>query len=350
MLTRRACRPRKKASLLAAAGVACVAVSATTITGAAAAVSRLPGPGPGGRAQASASRPRCNAGPEYQTMAHRLARALGAAMRSRFTSTDPAYDPFQSVSLSVSDDSLELTCWYHSTRLNYSASAVKATILAALLLMAQDERRGLGSWEKNEAWLMITQSDNAAATALWDHVGLARLQHFLDRAKMTQTELNTWGAWGLTEITPHDETVLLRLLKSPDRVLTNRSRDYELDLMSHVISAQAWGVRAGGQKYFTWHIKNGWAPLPDPDRSAWVVNSIGCFLHQKFGYTIVVLTRDNPASGLSYGIATIEKIARVINRALVPSAISSWPESAPPAVAGLRPVLRQVLPARPGRG
>ncbi len=139
----------------------------------------------------------------------------------------------------------------------------------------------------------------APATALWDHVGLARLQHFLDRAKMTQTELNTWGAWGLTEITPHDETVLLRLLKSPGRVLTNRSRD---------------------------------------------------FLHKKFGYTIVVLTRDNPASGLSYGIATIEKIARVINRALVPSAISSWPEPAPPAVAGLRPVPRQVLPARPGRG
>ncbi len=298
MLTRRACRPRKKAS-------------------------RPPGQGPGGRAQASANRPRCNA--------------------------DPAHNPFENVSLSVSADSLGLSCWYRSARHNYSAGAVKATILAALLLMAQDERRGLDSWERNEARLMITQSDNAAATAPWDHVGLARLQHFLNRAKMTQTEHNTWGAWGLTEIAPHDETLLPRLLKSPGRMLTNRSRDYELDLMNHVVSAQAWGVRAGWRKYFSWHIKNGWAPLPDPDSSAWVVNSIGCFLHKKFGYTIVVLARDNPASGLSYGIATIEKIAGVINRALVPGAISAWPESAAPALAGLRPVPRQVLPARPGR-
>ena len=33
-----------------------------------------------------------------------------------------------------------------------------------------------------------------------------------------------------------------------------------------------------------------------------------------------MLTRDNRAPGLSYGIATIVTIARVINRALVPGA------------------------------
>jgi hypothetical protein len=326
----RAARPSLSAAIACAAVVAGIAA----------------GPLPPARAQVTAVQARCSAAPKYQPMARRLARAINAAIRSRFTSTDPGYDPFQNVSLAVSDDSRGLTCWYHSATQNYSASAVKATILAALLLMAQDQNRWLTSWERSKAWLMITQSDNAAASALWNHVGLTRLQHFLDVAKMKHTQLNTWGAWGLTLITAHDQTLLLRLLMSPGHVLTKRSCEYELFLMNHVISSQTWGVRAGAPKYFSWHIKNGWAPLPDLNSSPWVVNSIGCFLHKRFGYTIVVLTHNNPAPGLSYGIGTIETIAWVINRALVPGAKSVWPKSTSAELARLRPVPDEVLPDR----
>lgn len=70
-----------------------------------------------------------------------------------------------------------------------SASVVKATILAALLRKVQAQHRGLTSREKNLAWLMITQSDNAAASDLWDDVGRYRLQRFLDLAAMTHTVL-----------------------------------------------------------------------------------------------------------------------------------------------------------------
>ena len=335
MLTRQARRRPGTTSLLTA-----VAACATLSIAFSAA-------GPAANAQVTAGRARCSAASPHRRMAHRLARALNAAIRSRFTSTAPHYNPFDSVSLAVSDESRELTCWYHSGTQSYSASAVKATILAGLLLMAQDEHRWLTAWERNKAWLMITQSDNAAATALWNHVGRARLQHFLDRARMKQTALNTWGAWGLTKITPHDETLLLKLLMTPGKVLDRRSCEYELYLMNHVISSQAWGVRAGSPTYFSWHIKNGWAPLPNLDTSPWVVNSIGCFLHKQFGYTIVVLTHDNPAPGLSYGIATIEKIAWVVNRALVPGAKSVWPKSTALQLARLRPVPDEVLPARP---
>ncbi len=268
-------------------------------------------------------RPRCSASWADQTQARRLARAIGAALRGRIDPDDPDYDPFAAVSLSVSDDALGLSCWFRSDSRNYSASAIKATILAALLLQAQGEHRGLDPWEKSEAWLMITQSDNAAASALWDHVGLASLQRFLNKARMHQTELNTWGAWGLTEITAHDQTLLLRLLMSPESILTDRSRGYALYLMNHVTSSQTWGVRAGST--VQWHIKNGWAQLPDPGSSPWVVNSIGCFGRQRSSYTIVVLTDDNPPPGLSYGIATIEQIARVVHQALAPGSRWSWP-------------------------
>ena len=56
---------------------------------------------------------------------------------------------------------------------------------------------------------MITQSDNDAATELWDEVGMGRLQHFLDLAKMDETQLGQDGYWGLTQVTAHDEMLLL---------------------------------------------------------------------------------------------------------------------------------------------
>ncbi len=47
---------------------------------------------------------------------------------------------------------------------------------------------------------------------------------------------------------------------------------------------------------------------------AGVIHSIGCFTGHGGGYCIVVLTQDNPT--MAYGVATIESIARAINRDL----------------------------------
>ena len=51
----------------------------------------------------------------------------------------------------------------------------------------------------------------------------------------------------------------------------------------------------------------------------------GCFTGRGGGYSIVVLTQDNPT--MAYGIATIEAIAKVINRDLNPAATSRVPAS-----------------------
>ena len=69
---------------------------------------------------------------------------------------------------------------------------------------------------------MITQSDNDAASALWAHVGRGRLQYFLGRAGMKQTQLGPGGYWGLTQITAHDELLLLQPAQYPNTVLTPR--------------------------------------------------------------------------------------------------------------------------------
>jgi hypothetical protein len=79
----------------------------------------------------------------------------------------------------------------------------------------------------------------------------------------------------------------------------------------------------GAPTSLTVHVKNGWLPLYT---HGWRINSIGAFTGRGGGYSIVVLTQDNPT--MIYGIDTIEAIAKVINRDLNPAARSRVPSSA----------------------
>jgi beta-lactamase class A len=234
-------------------------------------------------------------------LAEKLSRGILAALRDRTSS----------VGLAVDDPGAGLACGLSASRHFDSASSVKATILAALLRKRMEEHRSLSGHERQLATEMITESDNDAATDLWYDVGRAAMQHFLDLAKMTQTILGTGSAWGLTRITARDETLLLGLLNTKNSVLSVTARDYELWLMASVIPDQRWGVSAGAPAEVTVHLKNGWLPLPS---GGWVINSVGCFDGPGRYYSIVVLTDGNPS--MDYGIATIEGIARVVNRDL----------------------------------
>jgi hypothetical protein len=212
----------------------------------------------------------------------------------------------------VYDTVTKVSCYTGSTRHFSSASIVKTIILAALLRWHQETGTPLSATEQYEATLMITQSDNDAATYLWNEVGLDRLQDFLDAAKMNETELGQDGYWGLTQVTAHDEMLLLELLDGPNSVLDSASRSYELGLMSQVISSQRWGTPYGAPADVTVHVKNGW--LPDP---LWHVNSLGVFTGKDGAdknYLIAVLTDDNPTE--QDGIDTIQSVAQAVHRDL----------------------------------
>ncbi len=229
------------------------------------------------------------------------------------------------VGLKEIDSKTGITCTYHQDWHFYAASAIKATILAALLRTAQEQSRHLTARERRLAWLMITQSDNNAATALWNQEGPRRMQHILNLAKMTQTKLAF--AWGLSLLTAHDEILLLTLLSRPNRILSLNSRVYAQYLMSHVISSQRWGVPAGAPTSVKVGVKNGWLPYPVSDN--WEINSIGFFRSTKpfRDYEIAMLTHANPT--MAYGIITIEGAARAIHSDLNPGAQSVIPPSVP---------------------
>jgi len=240
----------------------------------------------------------CTAPVGHKALAARLSTDIQGALRGRVGNH----------AVTVYDRVTGVDCLYNSGRHFDSASVVKAIILAALLRWHQETGKPLSSTEKHEATLMITQSDNDAATYLWNEVGMSRLQHFLNLARMRDTELGQDGYWGLTQLTAHDEMLLLRLLTGPNSVLSSYSRSYELGLMAHVIPAQRWGTPAGAPSYVTVHVKNGWLP----DDSGWHINSIGAFTGDNRNYMMVVLTDDNPTE--NYGISTIQAVAKLVHR------------------------------------
>jgi len=236
------------------------------------------------------------------SLADKMAKDIDAKLTGRVSS----------VGLYENDSKTGITCQYHATWHFYAASAIKVTILAALLRKAQEAHRQLTATEKSLAWEMITESDNAAATSLWNEVGISGMQHLLNLVRMKQTKLSY--AWGLTLLTAHDEWLLLHTLSVQNKVLDKASRVYARYLMAHVVSYQRWGVSAGAPRGVTVHIKNGW--LNYPSDTNWIINSLGIFTATHRVYTIVVLTHDNPSEG--YGIDTIEDAAEAINHDLNP--------------------------------
>jgi len=237
--------------------------------------------------------------PAQPALAAKLSRQLASALRGLSAT----------VGIAADDPEEGIRCRYHQWRAFHSASVIKVIILGALLYQLQGPRN-LSPYEDALARAMITDSDNDATDALWYEIGMTALQRFLTAARMNRTVLGQGDYWGLTEVNAHDELRLLHLLITHNGVLSAPSRRYALALMADVVPAQRWGVLAGAPPDVTVHLKNGW--LPDPD--LWDVNSIGDFTRHDLDYSIAILTSNNP--DMAYGVAAVETVARLINRAL----------------------------------
>lgn len=105
-------------------------------------------------------------------------------------------------------------CWHHlhlGMQLT-TASVIKAQVLGAVLLKAQDAGRGLTAWERAQIGPMIRYSFNPETSALYGHVGSAAGMHDTD-ARLGVTATTHTATFGLTRSTAVDRTrVALRLL------------------------------------------------------------------------------------------------------------------------------------------
>ena len=180
----RSCRSLRRGRVSLAAGIGIAAVFCAGVTGVPAqAMPPAPGVSPArvvslarpaplaGRRTAASIAVSCHS-QAHPKLAARLARGIHAALQGRASA----------VALRVEDRSEDLGCFLNTTAHFDSASVVKVEILGTLLREAETQHRSLTAAETRLARLMITQSDNDAASDLWAHVGRGRLRYFLGRA------------------------------------------------------------------------------------------------------------------------------------------------------------------------
>jgi beta-lactamase class A len=235
-----------------------------------------------------------------------------------------AGDPFSSPALgrylagregdidaAVYDAETGTTYCYHPALMQDTASIVKVDILATLLAEAQAAHRSLSATEGGLAGSMIEDSDNDAASDLWqDEGGASAVARFDARLGLRNTTPNF--AWGLTSTTACDQVVLLRAIAYPDAVLMPASRSYELELMSQVVPGQRWGIPDGVPAGVPVAVKNGWLAVGD----GWQINSDAYVHGGGRDYVVSVMTRGDPTEG--YGIDTIGRISAYLWRDLAP--------------------------------
>ncbi len=202
------------------------------------------------------------------------------------------------------------------------ASVVKLDILETML--ATPRGAALSAADQALARSMIEDSDNDAATSLWNEDGgAAGLTYYGDRAGLTQTTPSQclacagfdFPGWGLSTTVPQDQLALLKQLIVPGAhpLLSGAARSYALSLMEHVAADQRWGISGGVPAGVTVAVKDGWLPL-DAAATNWQVNSIGWVSGQGRDYLIAVLSTGNPTE--QYGIDTIGALSSLVWNAM----------------------------------
>jgi Beta-lactamase enzyme family len=227
-----------------------------------------------------------------------------------------ARDDDGQVAVAVDDLTTGADAGYGSTQEFITASIVKVDILSTLLYQAQRPGQRLSPEEEALATTMIENSNNNAASDLYDDAGGAA---GIDQANrvfgLSETTVGTDGYWGLTSTTVHDQIRLLRLVCTRPSVLTAESQDYIKDLMSQVEADQQWGVPAAADHGTPFTVKNGW--LPSGTTGRWEINSIGEVVHDGQRMLTAVLSEGNVTE--DSGISLVQTVAKAAAGAMAAS-------------------------------
>ena len=198
------------------------------------------------------------------------------------------------------------------------ASIVKLDILETLYAQQDRGTDGLPATEQPLAQQMMEDSDNSAATSLWNAAGgPAKIAAFNAAAGLTHTTPSScvtcpgfaWPGWGLSTTTPDDQLALLRQLVEPSILLTDEQRHAALQFMENVAPSQRWGVTGGVPPEAAVAVKDGWLPL-DAAGTDWQINSIGWVWGSGRDYLMAALTTGNPTE--QYGIDTINGLSAIV--------------------------------------
>src|SRR3546814_224653 len=202
-----------------------------------------------------------------------------------------------------------------------TSSVIKAQVLGAVLLRAQDEGRELTAWERSRISPMIQYSCNPETSSLYGHLGYAEgLARSDPRFGVTSTTHT--NRFGLTRSTAIDRTnVALRLLHGGGD-LARAGRAEAWGYMSHVHPLQQWGITAGVPHGWSVALKNGFYPSSG---IGWRVGSSGFVRRDDadHGYAVTIMTEG--ARDQETGVRLVEEVSRRIAGALAVGPARSRP-------------------------
>lgn len=191
-------------------------------------------------------------------------------------------------------------------------SVAKVPIMLAYLDRVTEEGRDLTELEEALLDDMITLSDNAAATSLWEAMGgAAAMAAYLETQGIEGVETSE-DSWGSTPASPLQMASLMAMLVQGD-VLDEASREIAMGLLSSVDPSQDWGALAGTEGLaIESGLKNGWYP----ESWGWSTNSVAYVVPaDQPAYAIAIFT--SGWHSMADGIASIETIAELLNEAML---------------------------------
>jgi hypothetical protein len=180
---------------------------------------------------------------------------------------------------------------YNGGYASQSASMAKPMIVAMALRKARPA--DLPAAQIANAALAINQSDNNAATALWQYAGYSGYPELATALGMGNTHLDKDkpDQWSWTWTTPSDQVKLVKALATgKSDALEFAEAKFIYDQMGNVIPDQTWGVGQPKADKVEVHLKNGWVQFKSSD-NLWAVNSMGSVVGEGRDYRMCVMTR-----------------------------------------------------------
>jgi len=215
------------------------------------------------------------------------------------------------VSIAVRDVFTNQTWTFNPTLLYHAASVAKVNLLAAFLNKLQVTKMTMTPGDRVRLSDMIINSNNVNADYFYAKVGSCDgLTVFNAQIPMPSTTPGCPYAhilgWGTTSTNVVDQLALFRLFMEPNSLLTDASRTFGVNLLTHISPAHRWGVATGPPPGTVVAFKNGWSPLDSYQN--WEINSVGWVHGYHRFYQVAILSSHNPS--YDYGRTTVDTVAR----------------------------------------
>ena len=229
-----------------------------------------------------------------------ITAGFDAAVRARY--------PGHRITAAVYDTRTGCTYTYRGELRLTTASVLKAAIMGATILRAQDAGRALTAREVALIGPMIRTSDDPSANALWSSLGGTAAMTAFDRRLGLGATTET-SPWGLTSTSAVDRNLVLRrMLLGEGGPFTASSRARARAFMLDVTPSQRWGITAGVPSAWAVPLKNGFFPA---SCCGWRVNTSGVVERPGGGAYVATVLSDGWPS-LEAGIPAVELVARTI--------------------------------------